>query len=801
MDMKQIIRLLLWNKRTTLLLVLSLSIGLSAYMLIAEKVIYNQSFDTYLDNYKNIYRLVSTTYTNNVITISQPRTQRHMGKMLETNFPEVKQSGYLCGTMAKHYKIGDNTFTNENGYHCSHGFVQIFAIKIVSGNSRDVLTKPNKIILSESFARKHFGDNNPIGKIIRQYPANEFEVEAIFKDFPNNSHVKPDFLISFHDNMHLPPPLKDSWGEISFYTYLVLDANSDKLKLENGAAHVFRENNKTLLGKSDSEYQFRLQAIKDIHTKSQLKNEISKNVRGDYLSILQMISVFVLIVSGFNYVYFSYTRIEAQSVQYGMRKALGAKSSSLLLHFMIESLIVHSAAFIISLLAIEVLQHVSAVSWGFTHYHQMSSDFWINLLLVFMASACLNPLVLLLRLYNKSSLMLLTRRLQNAHKAFSFRQVFVTLNFVVIIFLIASITGITKQVNYLKGLDKGINTSDKLVIKTPSHMQRSSHRVNNLDAFEQQLAAISGVLNISKTNNVPGDIPTFAFTASDQKDNNGINTALFIADSSFLKTFDINLVGGSNFRQSVLGGSIINTVCMKQLGYTDPIEIIGKKLYLQDESAMQLIESVVVGVCNDFNFTNAKETPDPIVLLDWARDFMWGRYTLSLTPNMDRKGLVSQIENYFIQAFPNYTFEYFWLEDYYNKQFEEENLILSSLNNFALIAILIGVLSILSMAWQMTLSKTKEIGIRKVNGAKQYDIIILLNLHFVRWIGIAALIAIPVSWYFLSNWLSTFAYQTNLSVWIFLISAGCAFFIGISTVTLQSLKVANMNPVESLKHE
>jgi putative ABC transport system permease protein len=174
---------------------------------------------------------------------------------------------------------------------------------------------------------------------------------------------------------------------------------------------------------------------------------------------------------------------------------------------------------------------------------------------------------------------------------------------------------------------------------------------------------------------------------------------------------------------------------------------------------------------------------------------------LTVTPNIDKEGLISQIEGHFYNTFPNFSFEYFWLEDFYNKQFDEENSILKSLKSFALIAILLGILSTFSMDLQISVARTKEIGIRKVNGANQSDIIKLLNLNFVKWIGTAALIAIPISWFFLSNWIDSFAYKTNINIWIFIISTGSAFLIGIITVTIQSLKVASMNPVKSLKYE
>jgi putative ABC transport system permease protein len=786
-----------------LLLLFSLSIGLTAYMLISAKVTYNRSFDTHLDNSKNIYRIISSTYTDNVLTIRQPLTQRILGQTLKEKYPEVKASGFICSPEENHYKIGVNSFTNDNSLYCSNGFTNIFTLEIAQGKSTALLTKPNMVVISESFANKHFGNANPIGEIIKQYPNQKFEVEAVYKDFSKSSHITPDFLISFHDNMFLPPPLKENWGWVRFYTYLELEDNSDVEKIEDGITQLCYEHNETQMKNSNSEFEFELQAIPDIHTQSNYKNEIGNTVRGDYLTILQLISIFILIVSGFNYIYFSYTRISSSSTQFGIKKVFGANNVSLLSQFLLESLIIHTISLTISVLTIIFLQRIPDLLNGFIPFNELPDKFWISLLLIFTFSTISNPIVLMFMLVKKSSIALLSQKFKtnNNNNPFSFQKLFTVTQFIIIIFLVSSIIGINKQVNYLKTRDKGMEIDNKLVIKTPGNRRRSSNIGKNLEAFEQEIAKIGGVSSVSTSDKVPGDVPTFTFSASEQKDKSGIKTACFIAGNNFLKSFHIDILGGEGFKQQNNNDCIINYTCMKQLGYNNPDEIIGRRLYLQDESMMQTIEAHVISVCKDFNFINAKELSEPLVLIDWTKEVMLGNYTLSINPKMDKQKLISQIEGLFYNTFPNYPFNYIWVEDYYNKQFEEENSIISSLKIFAFIAILLGVLSLLSMVLHISLARTKEIGIRKVNGAKQSDIIRLLNLNFVQWIGIASLLAVPLSWFFLRYWLNAFAYKTNINIWIFLISSGVAFIIGITTVTVQSLKVANMNPVESIKYE
>jgi putative ABC transport system permease protein len=799
LNFKQTLRIIFKNKRTTLLLLLSLSIGLFAFTLITAKVTYNRTFDTYLDNHKNIYRIISSTYTNKVLTISEPRTQHVLGQHLKENYPEVKEAGFLCKPEESNYKIGDNLFINENSFHCSKGMVDIFKLEIVQGQSVAILTKPNKVIVSESFANKYFKDENPVGKVIQQFPAQHFEIEAVYKDLPKNSHIAPDFLISFHNNMFFPPPLKADWGWVRFYTYLELGDNADIKKLEDNINELCYENNRGHMGNSESE--FKLQPIRTIHTKSNYKNDIAKTVNGQYLSILQVISILILIISGFNYIYFSYSRISVSSTQFGVKKVLGASNASLFSQFLFESLLVHIFALIVTVLAIVFSQGITGFLIGDVNFNSLDGIFWIDLILVIVVSTIANPLMLIFLVKKKSSLEFLSKKISNIRKPFSFQQIFTVAQFAVIVFLISSILGINKQVNFLKNKDKGLEIADKLVLKTPGNWRRESDIGRNLDFFEQEIAKIAGIKSISTSDKVPGDIPTFSFSVSEQKGGNGIKTACFIAGNEFLEAYNISTIDGGGFESQSRSACIINSSCMKQLGYGEPAEIVGKTIFLQDESLMQTVEASISGVCKDYNFMNAKEMPGPILFVDWTNEVMLGNYTLSVNSRINKGELIAQTESLFKKAFPNYPFNYFWVEDYYNKQFEDEISIVRSLKIFAVIAILLGVLSLLSMVTQICLTKTKEIGIRKVNGAKQSDILILLNFQFVRWIGLACIIAIPLSWLFIRYWQESFAYKANIDIGIFLISSGLAIVICVLTVTVQSLKTANMNPVESIKYE
>ena len=222
---------------------------------------------------------------------------------------------------------------------------------------------------------------------------------------------------------------------------------------------------------------------------------------------------------------------------------------------------------------------------------------------------------------------------------------------------------------------------------------------------------------------------------------------------------------------------------------------------MNDESQMQHHEIPIVGVCNDFNFQSMKKSPDPIILINWGQDMLWGNYIVKLNNLKDFESINSFIKKKFLETFPNYPYEYFWLEDHYNKQYAEDQKLTMLLKFFVLLTILISVVNLFSMVWYNTIMRTKEIGIRKVNGANVFEIVKMLNFDYLKWILLAAIIAFPISYYSLYEWLAGFAYKTTLSWWIFIISGAFALLLGLLTISWHTYKLANMNPTNALRYE
>jgi len=804
-NLKLIIRKLFREKLSTIALLFSLTVGFVAYIIISSYVIYEKNYDRYIQEYNNIYRIVTEIYSNNELVIKTPQCERILGAEMVTEFPNVFSSGFLSQTRNSQYKIDENIFTNENVYHASTGLFEVLSIEIIKSKKSEVLTEPYKVIISERIAKKYFGDKDPIGKIIFKYPGYEYEVEGIFKDIPKNTHFKAEMFLSFHDNMRLPPPLKDNWGETSFHTYIKTAKGARLKDVESRMNQLVYENKKSYFENTNSIHKYQLQSLKDIHLKSDLKGEISVNGSNNYLNILIVIAILILIASGFNYVYFSYTRILRNIKDIGVQKVFGIPKKRLVSQFLTESLLIHAIAIAISFIICSLIEN--------TVYNHLNIDvsisfnslkFWLGFIIVYLLSSVLTIIFPVLMVQRKRPLELLSYKRNGKNYKISIRQIITVIQFVIIISIISIIIGIDKQVNYLITKDKGLDISNNLVINVPQFIRKSSRRVNNFNAFEQELLKHPGISSTSSCFAVPGDILAFNFNASEKGKSNSIKPGLYVTDNSFLEIFKIELIEGENFHNDLNpenSGCIINKACLEKLGYQKPSEAIGRVLIIDDESQMQHHEIPIIGVCNDFNCQSMKKSPDPIILLNWGQDMLWGNYIVKLNNLKDFESINSFIKKRFLETFPNYPYEFFWLENHYNKQYTEDQKLTLLLKIFVLLTILISVVNLFSMVWYSTLMRTKEIGVRKVNGASVFVIIKMLNTDFLKWILLAAILAFPISYYILNKWLDGFAYKTTLSWWIFIVSGVFALIIGLLTISWHTYKVANMNPANALRHE
>jgi putative ABC transport system permease protein len=802
---KMAFRNLVREKGNSAFLLLSLCIGLVTFILVSGYVFYEKGYDRVFPGNKQIYRVSTDIYSGNELSISIPQCERGVAATLKDEYPQVVAAGYLTGTNNPQYKIGDEIFSNNHVYHASAGFLDVFSIALTQGNRSEVLTRPYTAVISESTAKKYFGDANPVGQVLFKYPVFEYTIDGVFKDIPEQAHFSAEILLSFHDDMHLPPPAKAQWGETGFYTYLKLDNNAAVNQIEAAVNVIVAENKKLQFEKSNVKHVYHLQPLNDIHLHSELKNELETNSRAQYVILVFIIGILILCASGFNYIQFAFSRLIHSAPKTGIKKINGATRSEIVWASLSESLIIHFFAVCISLLVGWMLIPVMQNQFGIFLKPVFTSPFFLAILFsIIFLGILIGGVIPALMINRFNSLELLKLRYKPVSKGVSFRQVVVVAQFVIIIAIVAGITGISKQVNFLMDKDKGFDVKNTLVIKVPKNIRKTSQRINNLQAFEEELLSNSAILGFSSSNVVPGDLSAYNFNFTETLTGKGGKAALIVADYNFIKNYNIPLLAGANFRETGTSAQnnscIINRAGLQYLGFQNPDEAIGRTIKMEDESGMQKFEVSVIGVTGNVDFSNAKESHKPMVIINWTENMIWGNYSIK-TSTADFASVIPFIKEQFTRTFPNYPFEYLVVEDYYNRQFDNEIQLVKIFRLFIMVAIFISVINLFSIAWLISLARVKEIGIRKVNGAKISEILAMLNKDFVKWVAIAFVIATPIAYYAMHKWLENFAYKTTLSWWIFALAGVLALGIALLTVSWQSWRAATRNPVEALRYE
>ncbi len=803
--LKVAFRNLFREKKYTFFLLSSICIGLITFILVSGYVFYEKGFDRVFPDNKNIYRVTTDIYSGNELSLSIPECERGVSTSLKEKYPTILAAGYITNTGNPQYKIGEEIFTNEHIYHASPGFLEVFSIPLLQGNKAQVLTRPYTAIISESTAKKYFGSSDPIGQVLFKYPVYEFTVEGVFEDIPKQAHFNADVLLSFHDDMHLPPPAKAQWGETGFYTYLKLKDNANINQLETGINNLVSENKKITFEKTNIQHKYHLQPLNSIHLHSSLKNELEPNSRAEYVYLIFIVGFLILVASGFNYIQFSFSRLINSAKQTGIKKINGATSSRIIFASLAESIVIHLVALIVSLVVTRLLFPVMRNEFGILFQPLFSQPLFVVVLCgILVLSIFINGVLPALLINRFNSLQLLKLKYKPVTNGISFRQVIVVAQFVIIIAIISGISGMNKQVNFLVHKDKGFELENTLVVKVPSNLRKTSQRINNLKAFEHDLTSHSSILGISGSNVIPGDLPAYNFNFKEKQSQKRGKAALVVADNNYIKNYKIKLIAGNNFFANSDNGEnnqcIINQACLSVLDFNDPEEAIGKVLNMRDESGLQDFDTQITGVTENMDFSDAKEKHEPIILIDWTRNMIWGNYSIK-TFTADYASVLPFIREKFRATFPNYPFEYVVPEDYYNKQFDSENQLIKIFRLFILVAIFISVINLFAISWLITTARIKEIGIRKVNGARVSEILSLLNKDFIKWVVIAFIIATPVAYFAMNKWLENFAYKTNLSWWIFALAGVLALGIALLTVSWQSWRAATRNPVEALRYE
>ena len=815
-------RTILKRKGYTIFNIAGLAIGIACCLLIFQYVAYEKSYDKFHKNVNNIVRLRLDLHDQGRLTMQSATVFAGVAPLLKKDLPEVENYCRLIDTRISWQ--GNNPVQNnvvlaneqknikalENkGYYADQGFLDMFSLNIIKGDKNALLNAPDKIILSETLAKKYFGNDDVVGK---QITVNEggykysYLVTGVFKDYPTNSHLSFDYLISYQTFVNMIKRLgpngldaETTLGWYDYYVYLQLHPGTNQKKLDADLVSFSDKylNNEYSKAHNNREDLYSM-PLKDIHLYSHYNEEAGVNGDGKSVSFLFLIAFLIIIIAWINYTNLATARSLERAKEVGIRKVLGAMRKSLMLQFLTESFLLNLAAVIIAV----VLAFCFTPSFNHLIGSTSEKNFYLPLpyligfVGLFLTGAFISGIYPAFVLSGFHPIAVLKGLFKNSNSGMFVRKGLIIGQFATSIILIAGTIIIYQQVNFMRNQKLGADISQTLILNGPSEKQDSTY-TTSYQAFKNEILRINGVKNIAASSGVMGKeiYMTNPAVLVNSKDKDAVTVYTLYVDADFLSSYNMQFKAGRNFISNDPGDKktvVLSEEAVKLLGMNDPQKALNQIIYNYDDSLK------IIGVVSNYHQLGLSRSMLPVIFV--PKPEINNYYSIKLqTGNVHQA--VAAIEKIWNDYFPQNPFSYYFLDDSFNAQYKADGAFGEVFGLFSFLAIIIACFGLLSLSAYNVLQRTKEIGIRKVLGAPVSNIIYLLAKDFMLLVLIAFFIAVPVTWFVMNNWLHDYAYRISISWWIFLIAGIIALLIALITISFQAIKAAIANPVKSLRTE
>lgn len=778
-------RNLLKNKFYTAINITGLTIGLAIGMLILLWVKDERSFDTFHQQAKNIYKLENMVGTGASVQIWES-TVAPIGKLAKLKLPEIEEAVTVsyCNTYAL-YKSGDKVFNEQKVFYTDPSLFSAFDFHLIKGNAGKPFLNDNSLVLTETTARRYFGENDPIGKVITGDDSTSFVVSGIIKDFPLNSTIKGDMFLplallgkTMYAGKAPGDNMDHDFRQFNFMTFLLLKPGADLSALQTKIRTIHLDNKP-----DDTDIQYMLQNITSMHLyKSDGTDGGIETVR-----MFTIIALLILVIACINYVNLSTARSMLRAKEVGMRKIVGAAKIHLFMQFMVETAVLFLIAALLSIgLLYLLVPSFNNIAGRQLVFDIKDSSVWLVMSITILSTLVISSIYPAILLSSFEPLKALKGKVSVKLSDAVFRKVLVVTQFAFSIILIAGTFIISRQLDYIR--DKSLGYDKDHVF---SFDMRNMAR--HYDAVKADLLTKPGVTAVTRagTNiiNIGGQ------TGSNEWDGKVPGQTMMVRplamDKDFISFFKLNIKEGAGFTGAKADSThfILNETAVQQTGLKDPI---GKRFKLWGT------EGTIIGVVKDFHVASMKKKIEPVVAYYFPGDMN----TIYIkTSTSDASQAIASVEKEWKFYNAAFAFEYAFLDETFNNLYKGEQRSGNLFNVFASIAIFISCLGLFGLATFTAQVRTREIGVRKVIGASVASIIMLLAKDFIKLVVIAMMISIPIAWFVMNKWLQDFAYKTNISWMIFAITGLITMAIALLTISFQSIKAALANPVESLRTE
>jgi putative ABC transport system permease protein len=797
------------NKFFSFVNILGLSVGLACCMLIALYLHYETSYDSYHKNINNLYQ---------VGTNKQPFTSPPIAAALKQEFAEVDETARLLPLMSDdktlvQYTVpgaGKKSFLEENGFIADPSFFSLFTYNFIEGNPVTALKNPNTIVISEDIAKKIFGSQPAVGKVLRvksnMNGENDYTVTGVFRPLNVPTHINARFFLSYSGGdmeKYLIKNGNDFARNNMFYNYALLRPGADAGKLESkfpAFIQKYAADDLKRMGRDKKQF---LIPVREIHLSDAVTSNVTPPASKTYLYILASIAAFILLIACINFMNLSTARSSKRSSEVGVRKVLGAEKAALILQFLGESLLMTFIAFIIGILIAILLLPLFDQLSGKQITISFSEDkfLFMEFLMMALVTGLIAGSYPAFYLSSFNPVKVLKGKLSNSFAVVALRKGLVVFQFVISVMLIIASVVIARQMHYMRTADLGFAKDQQIIIPLRSVSSKNIYTtLRNEIKNNVQVISVGASMYYPGINNAMDNV----FYTDGQTMNSAKRTRMNYVDENFMQTLELKAASGRLFSPQFKSDTaqdriIVNETAIKELGFESAQKAVGQNIHFDLQGKTHNFE--IIGVVKDFHYEDFHVPVTPYAFQLVPDNSGAINYMTVHVKTGDMSQVLKLLEDGWHKYDPNEPFEYDFLDETFQKNYLSDDRLASIVGYFTVIAILISCLGLFGLAAFSAEQRVKEIGIRKVLGASVQTIVFLLSANFLKLVVISTLIASPIAWWVMNNWLQGFAYHKSIDWTIFAYTTLIAIIIGLLTIGSQAIRAALANPVKSLRSE
>jgi putative ABC transport system permease protein len=782
------------NKVFTFINILGLATGIMACMLIMQYVLHEFSYDNFHVKKANLYRVQLDRYDKGELSTQWAAGSAGIGPDFKSNLPEVKYFTRMI-RRGSVFRYKDVFFKEENTCWASEDFFRMFSVRLKEGVDSLVLKDPFKIVISESFAKKYFGNESPLGKMLRHNGDRDYEVSGVFEDLPVNTHMQFDALMSFESFKRIRNDEITSWDWDGFFTYLELVDGTDPKFFESKIPALTNKMNEA---NASDRMKFHLQPITDIHLDSDFMFEWKQNGDRRATYFLSIVAVLILVIAWINYVNLSTAKSIERAREVGVRKVMGSFRWQLVQQFLFESLLLNAIAVLLAIALVVLLtpwfSKLTGRELDYLLFRQ--AMFWAWMAILIVGGALLAGLYPAFVLSGYRPVEVLKGRFKNSSKGVLFRKGMVVTQFMASITLIVGTFTVYLQLRYMHRQDLGVNINQTLVLHAPNVVDSTYQQ--KFGIFKRNVLQLPEVNVVTASTSVPGRQPGWnagGIRRLSQREDESKQYRVIMMDHDFVKSYGLDIVAGRDFSGDVANeyqNVLINESSVRQMGFSKPEDAVNDQIFFWGDTFR------IVGVLKNYHQESLKKASEPLIFR--YNKSPNGFYSIKFNTSDVHASLVT-FEEQWKAVFPGNPFIHFFLDEHYNQQYQADQQFGKVFGIFSGLAIVIACLGLFGLSSLTATQRTKEIGIRKVLGASVPGILGLIGKDYIYLMIIAIVLSVPPAGWAMTEWLQNFENRIALSWYIFALPGLIVILIALGTVSIHTLKVARVNPARSLRYE